>query len=242
MIYEVISLPLTQLDLTANGIVQTHCTFDRWVWREMSRMNENLKDLEQPRFWMKVTAVANNGNVEKCFLRISLKAVEKFSEFKKTTVTVHKLALIAAGVVPWNIKLGSEYGEYSIDHADSNPANNILSNLRVLRHEINGMRKSGTMSGHCKNRKKFAYGKPMFDYLREHFGSELSQELLDLGYDGKSQVKSPSKPLYESQKLKSKMGLAVLRFLKEKEGVSLMIHFLIQCFKKHKGNLLNQTH
>jgi len=166
------------------GIV-THAEVDTWIWDILTEANGSE--------WTSLAAV----EVKSKKLRIVMLGVSKYAKgilehLRGKVVNLHKVVLLAAGVISKEEKLGIKSGSMNTDHKNGNPAINTLENLRVCRAEVNSLLKSNTKSGISPNRKQFQFILPLFNYVqRNEF--KISEAMRDCGYGHKKDVRFRSK-------------------------------------------------
>ena len=139
------------------------------------------------RYGMKLTKVgsevATSGRLKDTRLRVPINASGPFTQISGKE-KFHNIVLRVVGVInDENSKtIGKGGGKYSIDHKDGDPSNNRLSNLRLVRSEINNTLKSTGTSGISKNRNQFQFHLPMYTTFKKQ---NLSDEMKACGYDEK---------------------------------------------------------
>ena len=204
---DIVLLPMSQSGKSRDGKMRTHMAVERFVYDLISK-DWNL------RYGMKLTKVtsdvATSGKLVKTEVRVPKNASGPFTQISGTQ-KFHNILLRAVGVInDKNSKtIGKGTGKYSIDHKDGDPSNNRLSNLRLVRDEINSVLKSTGTSGIRKYYKKFRVDLPMYTTFKKQ---NLSEEMKACGYDKKSWKLVATRAAAEAAKKRA--GLAAFNQLK----------------------------
>jgi len=183
-------------DLKANGVAQTHAVVDTWAWDKLKKLNNGRFGMK---CWKSATAVENRkkkdgvwhglGTLSCVQLQVSKKAKGVLKPYRGKPMKLHHLVLLVTEVLLPGYVLGNETGQKNCDHEDENPANNLVSNLRIVRHELNSMRKGITASGIKPDWNQFRFGLPMYTtFMKKDQFASISSEMKACGYGEKTRT------------------------------------------------------
>ena len=200
--------------------IQTHAIVDEGVYDKMVKLNNS----KQKRAWRKATAHENKSG---CLKQVQLGITESATGLlkiwtsentKRATKEIHLIIFRVMGVLTDEHfdDEGHLKGGYSVDHDDNNPANNRLSNLRLVRKAVNSMLKSdGNQVGFNKRDKKYEFKLPMHNHFVDN-DLELSEEMIACKYD-KGVTRNTIATEEEAIAEKKRAGIAMLNQLKKLE-------------------------
>jgi len=190
-------VPLSSMVLKANGVAQTHAVVDTWAWDKLKKLNNGRCGMK---CWKSATAKEVRkkkdgvyhglGTLEHVELKVSRKAKGVLKSYRGKPMLLHHLVLLVTEVMLPGYVLGSKTGQKSCDHEDENPANNLISNLRIVRAEVNSMRKGITASGVTPtNGNQFEFNLPMHTTLmKKDLYASISSEMKRCGYGEKTRT------------------------------------------------------
>ena len=191
-------VPLSSTVLKANGVVQTHAVVDTWAWDKLKKLNNGGPYGGKPA-WSSASAQEKRekkdgvyyglGTLARVLLRVSRKAKGVLKPYRGKSMKLHHLVLLVTEVLLPGYVLGSKTGQKNCDHEDENPANNLVSNLRIVRHELNSMRKGITASGIKPDWNQFRFGLPMYTtFMKKDQFASISSEMKACGYGEKTRT------------------------------------------------------
>jgi len=178
-------VPLSRTVLKANGIAQTHAVVDTWAWDKLKKLNNGRCGMK---CWESAYAVENRkkkdgvyhglGTLARVLLKVSPNAKGVLKPYRDKPKKLHHLVLLVTEVLLPGDVLGNETGQKSCDHEDENPANNLVSNLRIVRHELNIMRQGNTASGITPDGNQFYFNLPMHTtFMKKDQFASISSEM-----------------------------------------------------------------
>jgi len=131
-------------------------------------------------------------------------------------VKLHTLVLLDSGVLTDLDNYDVKEGSVVCDHIDENPSNNMDSNLRLLRTEINLLRQLNIYKV-SPNGRKFNFSKPMYVYINKKY--KKSEFIPKLGRYGYHQSRNDYTQFTRTgaQRRKSQIALAMLDFIYERD-------------------------
>ena len=221
-------------DLKANGVAQTHAVVDTWILDKLKKLNNGRKYGGKPA-WSSATAEERRnkkdgvyyglGTLANVKLKVSRKAKGVLKPYRGKMMKLHHLVLLVTEVLLPGYVLGTNTGQKSCDHEDENPANNLVSNLRIVRAEVNNMRKGITASGiRPTNGNQLYFNLPLHKFFmnKDQFVS-ISSEMKACGYGAKTRTGNFREKIHKRSRracevAKSAAARAVLKHLQATES------------------------